>query len=354
MYYSLLFTLLREALWRSVEPIPPDLSSVETECLFTLAEQQAVSGLVIDAIIRHDVKIPQQWVFEAVGILEQIKQQSKAINEGAVQLNKLMSENGISYVIVKGQVVASKYPDPLLRQSGDIDYYCDSKYFPVSQEAIKKHWGIEPERKESDLHVHFDYQDVTYEGHFLLTSLYSKKRHRYWQQLLDNDGGDTVSIDGHDIKTLSATTHTLYVFIHLYSHLLALGVGLRQFCDLAVLLYYCKEQIDMDALRRHLCELGLERAYKACGCILVDQLGLSQENLGYTLSDLDRKYGEKILAVVMYRGNMGHYNKRGGFSGWKHKVEALGIKVSHFMKFMPLAPEYSRGWLWHEIVRQVK
>ena len=57
---------------------------------------------------------------------------------------------------------------------------------------------------------------------------------------------------------------------------------------------------------------------------------------------------------MIYRGNMGHYNKRNGFRGWKHKLEALGIKVSHFIKFMPLAPGYSRGWLWHEISRQAK
>lgn len=334
--------------------IPSELLPKNTKNLFLLAEQQAVSGLVVDALIRHGVKMPQQWVFEAVGILEQIKQQSRVINEGAVKLNNMLSADGIGYVIVKGQVVASKYPDPLLRQSGDIDYYCDSKNFSLSQEAIKKHWSIEPEREKSDLHVHFDYQDVTYEGHFSLTSLYSKKRNQYWQQLLDNDEGDTVSINGNDIKTLSATTHTLYVFIHLYSHLLALGVGLRQFCDLAVMLHCCKEQIDMNVLRRHLHVLGLERAYKACGSILVEHLELPLEDLGYSLSDLDRNYGEKILEVVLYRGNMGHYNKRSGFSGWKHKVEALGIKMSHFMKFMLLAPEYSRGWLWHEIIRQAK
>lgn len=351
---SLIFTLLREALWRNNETVPSYLTTKKTEKLFSLAEQQAVLGLVVDSIIRHYVKMPQQWVFEAVGILEQIKQQSIVVNEGAVKLYKLMSDNGIDYVIVKGQVVASKYPDPLLRQSGDVDYYCDSKNFPLSQDAVKKYWGIEAEREESDLHVHFDYQDVTYEGHFSLTSLYSKKREEYWKQVLENDERDVVTIDGHDIKTLSATTHTLYVFIHLYSHLLALGVGLRQFCDMAVMLHYCKEQIDLETLRMHLKTLGLERAYKACGCILIDCLGLPKEDLGYTLSDADRKYGERILDVVMYRGNMGHYNKQSGFSGWKHKVEALGIKLSHFVKFMPLAPEYSRGWLWHEIARQTK
>lgn len=55
----------------------------------------------------------------------------------------------------------------------------------------------------------------------------------------------------------------------------------------------------------------------------------------------------------MYRGNMRHYNKHNGFSGWKHKVESFGIKTSHFVKYMLLVPWYSCGWLWHELKRSI-
>ena len=351
---SLIFVALRDALWRNNEVLPYGLAEEETAELFVIVSKQAVSGLVMDAMIRHDIRMPQQRVFEMVGLLEQIRQQSRAINEGVVRLDNLMADGGIRYSIVKGQVVASYYPNPLIRQSGDIDYFCDAKNFPLSQEMVKKSWGIEAEREESELHVHYYYQGVTYEGHFSLANLYGKKRDDYWKRLIGNDGGATVLINGHQIKTLSPTVHTLYVFIHLYSHLLALGVGLRQFCDLAVMLHYCKEKVDTEALRVHLKTLGMERAYRACGSILVDYLGLPAEDLGYSLVESDRRYGKKIMDVVMFRGNMGHYNKKGGFSGWKHKIESFGIKTSHFMKFMPLAPEYSCGWLWHEVKRSLK
>lgn len=350
---SLLFTLLSEALWRKDVTIPVELSSKKTEILFLLAEQQAVSGIVADALVRRNVKLPQNWVFKTVGLLEQIKWKSRVINEGAVKLEQLMSEANISYVIVKGQVVASYYLDPLLRQSGDIDYFCDALNFEVSQEVIKKNWGVEAKREDSELHVHFDYQEVTYEGHFSLTNLYNKRRNCYWKKIIANDIGTTVSISGQQIRTLSPTLHTLYVFIHLYSHLLALGVGLRQFCDLAVMLHYCKEHINLEVMREHLNALGLEKAYRACGSILVDQLGLKNEELGYSLTDSDRKYGMRVLRVVMYRGNMGHYNKRNGFCGVRHKMEAAGIKLSHFVKFLPLSPGYSVGWLCHEFRRNV-
>ena len=349
----LFFTLLREGLWQSEENLPSELSRWDATGLFSLAKQQTVYGLVIDSLIRHNVHIPQKMVFAAIGALEQIKRQSIIINDGVSKLHGLLTDNDTDYVIVKGQAVASYYPQPLIRQSGDIDYYCDDANFPKSQEVIKRLWVIDVDENHSDYHVHFNHEGVIYEGHFSLVCLYSKRKEDYWKRLLAEDSGATVTIDGHQIKTLSPTLHVLYIFLHLYHHMMSLGIGLRQFCDMAVMLHYAKAEIDMSALRRHLHELGMEKAWKACGSILVDNLGLQEDELGYSLAKRDRRYGKKIMNVVLYRGNMGHYNKHNGFSGWKHKVEAMCIKISHFVKFMPLAPTYSYGWLWHEVRRNL-
>ena len=99
--------------------------------------------------------------------------------------------------------------------------------------------------------------------------------------------------------------------------------------------------------------LGMKKAYRACGSILIDYLGLPKQELGYEVTEYDRRYARKILSVVFYRGNMGHYNKKNGFHGWPHKVEAAAIKISHFMKFMPLAPRYSFHLLWHVFRRNI-
>jgi len=349
----LFFEYLRDALWRNDENLPGELSDKEMTELLSLAEQQTVLGLVMDSLTRHHVKMSKQWVFKAIALIEQVKQQGLRVSHGICDLHVVFANSGVDYVVVKGQIVASYYPEPLLRQAGDIDYYCDCKNFPLSQETIKQTWGIVGEKESSEKHVHFERKGVVYEGHFDLLDLYSTPRNAYWQRLLDNDGKAKVNIGDEFAFTLSPTLHVLYVFLHLYHHLLALGVGLRQFCDLAVMLHYAKDQIDMNALRKHLDELGMEKAWRACGCLLIDYLGLPEEELGYSLYSADRKYGKKILDVVLYRGNMGHYNKRGGFSGWKHKLEAVGIKLSHFFKFMPLAPSYTCGWLWHEVKRSL-
>ena len=57
--------------------------------------------------------------------------------------------------------------------------------------------------------------------------------------------------------------------------------------------------------------------------------------------------------MVMYRGNMGHYNLKGGYQGLWHNLEATGIKIIHFLKFMPLAPAFSWNWLVAELKRKI-
>ena len=131
-------------------------------------------------------------------------------------------------------------------------------------------------------------------------------------------------------------------------------MGLKQFCDLAMMLHTYKSDVFQETLRHHLKELGMEKAFRACGSILVYQLGLPAEEFLYPLTDRDKHYGKRILDVVLYRGNMGYYNKKSGFQGWRHNIESTGIKLSHFVKFMPLAPSYSFRWLGHELVRKIR
>lgn len=346
------FVFLRNALWNVVEDASVISVTIARQIL-VVAENQTVTALVMDAMNKCGVKLPAEVVLNYYSYSAQVEHDNLKLNAAAKALGRLLSQNDINFAIVKGQVVGSLYPNPLLRQPGDVDFYCDSKNFEKAKEVLQKSWGVVLDPKDSDHHVHFDYKGVTFEMHFSLTSFYNKQKNDYWEQLLREDKGSEVVIEGQSVQTLSPTLHTLYVFLHLYHHLMELGVGLRQFCDLAVMLHAYKNAIDYSSLRQHLKTLDMERAFRACGSIVVHQLGLPAEEFPFPLTDRDEFYGKKILSIVFYRGNMGHYNKKSGFHGWKHNIESTGIKVSHFLKFMPLAPEYSCGWLSHELSRKI-
>lgn len=350
---ELFLKLVRNALWQTEEELPGELSAKMAANILRGGKEQGLLGLVGDALVRNKIKMPEEQYLEFMVLMMKVKRSNEEVNEGLRRLKTLLDERGVSFVVVKGQAVGAYYPDPMLRQAGDIDYYCDAENFPKAQQAVREEWGIDADANGSQFHIHYNYKDVTYEGHFALTTFYSKKMDGYWQWLLDEDKNVSLCCEGGKVRVLSATMHTLYVFVHLYSHLIGLGVGFRQFCDLAVMLHACHDEIDHEHLHKILRTLDMERAFRAVGCILTDSLGMPPQDLGYALTEKDRRYARRLLNIVKHCGNMGHYNKKSGDSGWRHNVESAGIKLSHFMKLWPLAPAYSRRWIAYELTKKI-
>ena len=338
---ELFLKLVRNALWQTEEGLPEELSAKMAANILRGGREQGLLGLVTDALVRNKVRMPQENYLEFMVMLTKLKRMNAEVNEGLRRLVGLLDERGIDYVVVKGPAVGAYYPDPTLRSAGDIDYYCDAQNFPKAHEAVREAWGITADANGSYNHIHYEYKGVIYEAHFALTRLYSKKAERYWQQLVDEDSGSTVNVDGMEVRTLSPTLHALFVFVHLYSHLMGSSVAFRQICDLAVMLHVCRNEIDHGRLHEMLRALGMERAFRAIGWIMTDSLGMPKQDLGYELTDKDCRYAQRIIDIVRYRGNMGHYNRMSGYSGWKHNIEAAAILMSHFVKLWPLAPAYS-------------
>lgn len=342
--YSPLLDFLRTSLFGQLAEVQCDDGNIIDA--LSEAEKQSVAPMVFQTLAETGVKLPSEVVFQQVCIQQQVVQRNTLLNEQLAFLTHLLQQYSIDHVIVKGQVAASYYPDPKLRQSGDVDFFCDETNYPKAIEVLQKKWDINIERSNGEYHDAFNFHGVSYEMHYTLTHFYNKNKDNYWKTIFSEAPCHSVNINGCNVSTLHPTIHSLYIFLHLYHHLLELGVGLRQFCDWAMILHTCKDEIDHEAIIRHLKELGMEKAYKACGAILVRDLGLPANEFTYELTDYDMRYANKILDVVFYRGNMGHYNKRSGFRGWKHKLESTGIKLSHFFKFYPLAPSFMRDWAW--------
>ncbi|MBO5613544.1 MAG: nucleotidyltransferase family protein [Prevotella sp.] len=317
---------------------------------FDFAQKQAITGIVFKEIEEspsYIASMPEMLLFQWIGSTEQIKHQNHVLDKEVETLAALLDQHQIRYAVVKGQVVASYYDKPKYRQSGDIDFYIPQEDAEKAKEVIEDAWQVEMDKGDSAKHYDFKHNGVTYEMHFRLFEWHQAKKERYWHEILHNAMNYRVKIGETQVATLEPTVHTLYVFLHLYHHLIEVGVGLRQFCDLAMML---KADIDREQLKRYLEDFGMKRAFRACEYIIGEKLELPKEYLLYDIRGIDRWFGRKILDIVMYRGNMGHYNKRGGWKGLRHKVESTGIKLSHFMKLWWLSPGYHVASLRHKLL----
>ena len=317
--------------------------------IYDFCQKQAIIGLAFDEIDRRwnerKEKIPEELLYRWIVDTEQIKQQNQLINNEVESLAKLFDKEGVNYAVVKGQVVAAYYKRPELRCPGDVDFYCPSEDILRARELVEKEWGIFLKKGESSYHYHFDRNGVTFEMHFLLYRTYHRQREKYWKELLDNSLGYKVKIGNSDVATLQPTVHVLYVFLHLYNHLIQKGVGLKQFYDLAIMLI---SNVNKTELGNHLKVLGVGRAFNACEYVLTDYIGVPFEYMPYKLGRLDRWYGRRILKEVLDGGNMGCYSKH-IWNDCGHLLKAMCVKTVHFIKYFWLSPKYHVGWMMNRI-----
>ena len=330
---------LRCALWGAdVEHGDADWNAV-----MQTAEEQAIMGLVFYGAEKSMAgKVTQNQVFEWIGATEQIKAQNLQMNEELARFDRLMRKNGIEYRVVKGQIVGSCYPEPLLRQSGDIDLYFTPEHYRLCTDLLLQK-GIKMDYDASEKHSEFDMNGILYELHWTLNNFSREKWQQYFDDVLQRDKGMMVKVGDNEIPTLSATVNALYIFIHLFHHLIHSGVGLRQLCDWMMWLHRYKCEIERVELKRHLQALELERPYRVLGALLVDKLGMPEEDFPLPITGKDRKRSQRIFTDMMKMGNFGHNKQKTGRMGLLHSVQTGVQMVGQSVKYADLAPKEILG-----------
>lgn len=331
---QLFFTLLRIALWKITEDLPKKIAPGTSSAILRLAEEQTVSGLIIDALIHNDIRMEQQTVFEVFGMLEQIKETSRVVNKELLLFAELMAAKGLDYVVFKGQTAATLYPDPLLRMPGDIDFLVYD--YPVAQSIFQSEWGISLPDSFIEKEVAFEHNSVTYELHTQLITFRWRSHQQYWESMMLRPHQSIVLVDGKEVKTLSPNIYAVYVFAHLFFHFIREGIGLRQMCDWAIILDRYKNEIDPSQLADDLNGLGMKKAYRAFGGVLVLYLGLKSFPIALTGNDF--KVSERILKDILRYGNFGKPSRKVQQNGWKFKLETMWRTVRNCCKYFRLAP----------------
>ena len=349
---SLLFELLRAELWGTSLSFS-QLSHNEFEELMEMAGEQTVTGLVGDSLIKNGVKLEREDALGLYAKMKVIEKTNARVNENLVSFVNFMERKEIDYIIVKGQVAGSLYPNPNARMSGDVDLYFVGDNYTKIKGLVEQRLGKQLSKLSDGKHVEFEVNGVIFELHNKLSRLATRKHQEYWDQMIDNailKGTDTVNINGKDIKTLSATYNAMYIFVHLFYHMTASGVGLRQLCDWAMVLSNNvnvnpnlnpnkKSSLNREDLGGSLKELGYLKAYKAMGAFLVEYLGLPEEQFPLALDEKDRKWVETIKKNILKRGNFGRSGRKVKKIGVLHSIETGYLNMVQTLTFYRLAPK---------------
>jgi hypothetical protein len=343
--FQQLLMLLRTALWDAPLPADLDASTIDWNGVVRHAKRQTVGGLIADVVVRHADRLQAseallQWANRQIA---QARQGNLRLNMGVRDVVGKLRAGGIHAVLLKGQGAALNYPQPRLRQCGDIDLYVGRKQY---HEAVKLMCELSGDHdgSENDKHYHLQYKGLFIELHHMTLKLYVPWHNRAFQrwtvQSLESDRPRTVMFDDTEVLLPPADYNSIYIFAHAWRHFVLGGVGLRQLCDWVLQLHAAASELHAADVEQRLRSIGLWTPWRICSCLAVEQLGLpAAECPGYEPSFSPR--AALALRHIINEGNFGQYDStatvrpKGYFAGKMHSFRHLLSRISRVYKVSP-------------------
>lgn len=235
---QIFFHFLRKGLWHDdKEDKVCDISRGEWMRLFALAHEQAVTGLFIDGVsqtaMRPDEDIWVKWIAH----LLHLEQMNSFMAERGSWWTDMLASKGIRAEIFKGTSVAGWYPHPEHRSYGDIDIVVTEGWDNLESLLANLRLTILYEKEGIAI---YENRNTLVEFHPQWEHLYSPAANARYQEMCRESG------------MISKEMYLVSLILHLQRHFLIYGVGLKQVCDIAVMIRYSGADMDKTAeiLRR--------------------------------------------------------------------------------------------------------
>ena len=257
-----LFALLRAGLWGIFDEAAASafpLSAGEWERVLTLARQQTVTGIAFRGLdfLPEEAAPPMGIMAKWMAHADRIEQSNRVMNETVAKLYGHFASAGVEAVLQKGQGVAAMYPEPLLRECGDIDLY-----FPGHDgvsDPLAGIYGAVRERHPDDSWAYV-VDGIIVEHHTDLLDIQSPRAKRYVKQLIQEKGFEkVVTGEGVEVLVPAPEVNLLLLSSHILKHAFGVGIGLRQFCDYAVAGRYYEGRVNPQEMREIWKKTGLEK-----------------------------------------------------------------------------------------------
>lgn len=321
--------------------------------LLVLATKQSLAGVLLEGMANG---LPENQEGKPIALYEWIgiQQQTIAINKNHTKKSKELSEwfkeLGYNSCILKGLGVGLLYPNPELRQSGDIDIWVDGEREIVVADMRSK--GIEVSCIDYvNCHAAF-FKDIEVEVHFRPTYFYNPFANRKLQRWIVDNKKKQMGYGGIDVGFCYSTVafNLVFCMIHIYRHIFSEGIGLRQLMDYYYILTHSTKEERVNAYAT-LCSFGMKKFVGAVMYVLRIVFGADENIL---LCEPNYKEGEFLLDEILRGGNFGKYDDRNqyvpdthrwkrGLNNAKRNIRFLKNYPSEVL-WMPLWKTWHWGW----------
>lgn len=343
--------LLRSGIWNKTPDLALFDENTDWKEIYEQSRRQALLAVVLDGVnklpdnIRPARPLYLKWCADAL-VTEDANEK---LNEEVVNLFKMLRENGINPVLMKGQSLSHYYPNPAHRTCGDIDIFIGKKNYKKVCDllALEGH----TDDKVTAQHISYDWHGVEVENHYQLAKRYSPIVNRHLTNIVDktiNQGKyGIVEINGYLIDTIPTSFYAAYLLLHSIQHLMYEGIGLRQICDWSLFINYNHKDLHWSELIEMLKKLDLINGWRIFGALAVKYLGLPKEDLFINFTEEDEKEAEILMKDVFYNGNFGTHGemlveKPKGF--FKQRIFNYKHGLNRKYSLKKIAPSDARWW----------
>lgn len=333
-------------------PFTEPLTAEQWEQLFVLSKKQALMGVIYRGVQRLPASLqpPQELKDKWSKVAIRIMANNSLMNGTAAKLTQIFAERGRRTVILKGQANALLYPEPLLRQAGDIDILVEGGRGSVlkllKEMGVMEGVGID---EISNLHVHlsstkFDEsptrKGISVEIHFVPTynnsPFTTRAMCKFLAREISKPGAVNLSVGGFNCPPM--TFALVMQLSHLSKHFYDEGIGLRQLADYHQLLIHSTEA-DRALVRKNLKNFGLHHIAGATMYVL-SEIFKSPKDLMICEPDIRR--GQQLYENILAGGNFGYYSQECKLPTTKRW---LADRIRPFRRFSFNISES----IWHEL-----
>ena len=333
-----------------------DFAEADWKSIFQLADEQTVSALLLDGMSllpSECIAISLDDKLKRIAKMQRIEQRNCLHRKVIAKIDQALKSEGIPVVFMKGQTTALRYPNPLHRTPGDIDFVVNPKDFKKTMEVLEKIGKIDHDL----VHEHHGMawvDGVTVEPHYKVHNYQCPSTDHAMQEMFASVFPSELSsadMDGYAVPVFPSTFESVFLISHMVNHVYEEGLGLRQVIDYAMFFSGCADKIDWLQHHDYLHRMHMERAWRIFTCICVDYLGMSLPSQVEPFSHQEKVWAEKMMTDIMRVGNFGRGEYVFQHRGLKDAFNNYCWVVKRCRNLGFVCPSEARWWIISKVKR---
>lgn len=222
-----------------------ELYKVDLVEVFMEAEKQDLVHMIYFSLNKLNLSGTEEKVVNGWknGVLYSLMRQTQFVEQMGKVL-KAFNEENVQVIVLKGLVLKELYPEADLRSMVDADLLVHKEDMKLVEKILSA-MGYYQGHSDSKHTVFLHNSYLSVEIHWKIVDTAFSKEVSYFENNVWNNKEKTI-VCKEEVYSLSLEYQLFHLCLHMAVHLYSVGFGIRQLCDVVVLVESKMEEIDWD------------------------------------------------------------------------------------------------------------